>query len=69
MFFENNEIKILQPLKDAHRGEQQWQKKYQGVKHNRNDEYKNATIRALLKALGALYILNIYYAPKRTNGS
>ncbi|MDR0221375.1 MAG: hypothetical protein LBI54_08245 [Lachnospiraceae bacterium] len=61
MYFVKDENKILHPLKNAHKGEQKWQKRYQGVKHNRNAELKSATIRSLLKAMGALYILNLYY--------
>ncbi len=38
-----------------------WKKAYQALKHDRINSLEQATIRNLLYALGALYILNLYY--------
>lgn len=42
-----------------------WKQAYQAVKHDRKESLKSATIRNLLYALGALYILNLYYKDER----
>ena len=61
-YIENEENKTLIPLKKAHiRSGASWNKVYQTIKHNRFYSLKQATIKNLLDALGALYILNIYY--------
>ena len=53
---------ILTPLeKSNQRGKCQWKKAYQAIKHNRAISLKQANIKNLLNALGALYILNLYY--------
>jgi len=61
MYFEKDENRIFLPLKNAHKGEASWQKSYQAVKHSRVDELNRATIRSLIQAMAALYLLNIYY--------
>ncbi len=64
MFFEVEKNKVLQPLnKSNKRGTSgsNWKQAYQGIKHNRNKELKNANLSNLLNALGALFILNSYY--------
>lgn len=38
-----------------------WQQAYQAVKHDRINNFKSGNIGNLLHALGALFILNIYY--------
>ncbi|MBS4883127.1 MAG: hypothetical protein KHZ82_08715 [Peptoniphilus harei] len=38
-----------------------WKKAYQALKHDRYQNLEMGTIRALLGALGALFLLNIYY--------
>ena len=38
-----------------------WKKAYQAVKHNRKDSIKMGNIENLIDAMGALYILNLYY--------
>lgn len=56
---------ILIPLCKSHikgPGGSEWKSAYQGIKHNRSKEIKKANIENLLNALGALYILNLYYA-------
>ena len=55
----------LYPLKKANkRGSSgsKWKKAYQDLKHDRYRTLKKGNIENLLNALGALYILNIYYA-------
>lgn len=59
-FSETN--RILMPLQKSHkRGKSKWGKAYQAIKHNRSKSMKMATVENLLNALGALYILNLYY--------
>ena len=63
-YFENEENKVLHPLKKSYkRGSSgsDWKKAYQAVKHNRSKNFKMANAKNCLRALGALYILNIYY--------
>ena len=61
-YIENEENKKLIPLKKAHiRSGASWNKAYQAIKHNRFYNLNKATIKNLLDALGALYILNVYY--------
>jgi len=38
-----------------------WKRAYQEVKHNRTLNLHNGNIKSLLRALGALFILNIYF--------
>lgn len=64
MYFKEKENKIIAPLHKAHkRGSSGaiWNKAYQAVKHDRKNSLAKATIKNLLHALGALYILNLYY--------
>jgi hypothetical protein len=61
MHFEKDENRVYLPLKNAHKGEASWQKAYQAVKHSRVDELERATIRSLVQAMAALFLLNIYY--------
>ena len=56
---------IITPLHKAHKrgtSSSKWQQAYQAVKHYRTRSIKKATIANLLNALGALYILNLYYS-------
>lgn len=39
-----------------------WKRAYQALKHNRHENLKKGTVENMLNALGALYILNLYYA-------
>ena len=62
MFFSNP---ILTPLHKANkRGSSgcKWKQAYQAFKHNRTQNLKQATIWNMLNALGALYVLNLYYS-------
>ena len=69
-YFEEEKNKILMPLHKSHkRGTRgsQWKQAYQAVKHDRKNSLKKATIGNLLNALGALYVLNIYYRDESIN--
>lgn len=58
------ENRILRPLHKAYKrgtSSSKWQIAYQAVKHDRVNNQKSGNIGNLLLALGALYILNIYY--------
>ena len=66
MYFNTPENRIFTPLKNAHKGGTGWQKAYQSVKHSRVESFdtkakKKPTIRYLIRALAALYLLNVYY--------
>lgn len=63
-YFEDDKIKILTPLcKSSERGDNTslWKQAYQAVKHDRVKNLQLGNIENLLNALGALFILNIYY--------
>ena len=56
--------RTLRPLHKAYKrgtSSSKWQVAYQAVKHDRVNNQKSGNIGNLLLALGALYILNIYY--------
>lgn len=54
-------IFVLNPLKKSFgKGGYCWNDAYQGLKHNREAEFKKASIRNFIFALGALYMLNLY---------
>lgn len=56
------ENRVLRPLKEAHkRGGTYWGKAYQAVKHDRFASLKYGNVKAVLHALAALYLLNVYY--------
>ena len=62
-YFQNSANKILTPLHKANkRGSSapDWARAYQAVKHDRGNNLAKANIKVLIRALGALYILNIY---------
>lgn len=63
-YFSNQENRVLTPLHKANKrgtSGSKWKQAYQAVKHDRKNSLKNASIKNLLHALGALYILNLYY--------
>lgn len=69
-YFMNDQNNILTPLKKANkRGSSgsKWKQAYQSVKHSRKVSLKKATIENLLNAMGALYILNLYYREEKFN--
>lgn len=56
------ENRVLRPLKEAHkRRGTYWQRCYQAVKHDRYLSMPMGNVKALLHAMAALYLLNIYY--------
>lgn len=63
-YFVEEENKTIKPLHKAFKrgtSSSKWQQSYQAVKHDRINNLKKGNIGNLLKALGALYILNIYF--------
>lgn len=57
-----DENRVLRPLKEAHkRSGAYWEKTYQAVKHDRFASLKYGNVKAVLHALAALYLLNVYY--------
>lgn len=70
LFFEKEENIILTPLhKTNKRGASSadWCKAYQAVKHNRVKDLKKGNIKNLIRALAALYILNLYYRDEKVS--
>lgn len=64
LYFDIDDNKILTPLKKANKrgsSSSDWLKAYQAVKHNRGKNLKKGNLKHLIRALGGLYILNIYY--------
>lgn len=69
-YFTDEKNKTLTPLHKAHKrgtSGSKWKQAYQAVKHDRRNSLKKASIENLLHALGALYILNLYYRDERTD--
>lgn len=69
-YFTDEKNKILTPLHKSHKrgtSGSKWKQAYQAVKHDRRNSLKKASIENLLHALGALYILNLYYRDERTD--
>lgn len=67
-YFMKDENKVLTPLNKANRrgtSGSKWKQAYQAVKHSRKVSLKKATIENLLNAMGALYILNLYYREEK----
>ena len=63
-----DENKIFKPLKEAHKRKgTDWEKAYQALKHDRYSSLCYGTIKNLLHAMGALYLLNIYYRNIKLN--
>lgn len=63
-YFSSETNRILAPLRKASKrgtSGSKWKQAYQAVKHNRKSSLKMASIENLLHAMGALYILNLYY--------
>lgn len=67
-YFTDEKNKVLTPLNKANKRRKsgsKWKRAYQAVKHDRKKSLKKATIENLLHAMGALYILNLYYKEER----
>ena len=63
-YFDEESNITLHPLHKAFKrgtSSSKWQQAYQAVKHDRINNLKKGNVGNLLQALGALYILNIYY--------
>lgn len=65
----NDENNIsFKPLREAHKQQgTQWEKAYQAVKHDRYSSVSSGTINNFIHALGALYLLNIYFKNQKIN--
>lgn len=60
--FTKDENRILKPLKEAHKRQgTYWEKAYQAVKHDRYSSLQKGNVKALIQALAALFLLNLYY--------
>lgn len=63
-YFQLEENKVLTPLKKANKrgtSSADWEKGYQAVKHNRTANLSKGNIKNLLRAMGALFLLNLYH--------
>lgn len=63
-YFTKEENKILRPLYKANKrgaSSAKWLVAYQGLKHDRKNNLAKGNLRNAINALGALYILNLYY--------
>lgn len=61
-YFTDDKYCKLTPLHNANKRDRcSWKKAYQAVKHNRTENLCKATVGNVIQALGALYLLNIYY--------
>lgn len=70
LFLGKEENILLTPLhKTNKRGSSSadWCKAYQAVKHNRVKDLRKGSIKNLLRALAALYILNLYYRDEKVS--
>lgn len=57
-----DENRVLRPLRNAHkRSCVSWAKAYQAVKHDRFSSLQSGNVKALLHAMAALYLLNLYF--------
>ena len=67
MYFSSGKS-VLYPLRNANKwgdSASQWKIAYQAIKHNRTQSIANATVDNMINALGALYILNLYYVDEK----
>lgn len=56
------ENRVLRPLKEAHKRQgTYWERCYQAVKHDRYLSMPLGNVKALIHAMAALYLLNIYF--------
>jgi hypothetical protein len=63
-YFTLLENRVLTPLKKANKrgtSSSDWQKAYQAVKHNRVTSLPKANLKHLIRAMAALYLLNVYF--------
>lgn len=70
VFLEKEENIILTPLKKAEKrgtSGSKWKQAYQAIKHSRYTALKQANVKNLINAMGALYILNLYFKDDRVD--
>ena len=63
-YFANADNQILTPLNKANKrgtSGSDWKKAYQAVKHNRTFSLSKGNLKHLIRAMAALYLLNVYY--------
>ena len=64
--FSKEENQSFRPLKEAHKRQgTDWERAYQALKHDRYSSINQGTVKNFIHALGALYLLNIYYRDVR----
>lgn len=64
-YFTQPENKILTPIKKANKrgsSSSDWQKAYQSIKHNRVTSLPKANLKHLVRAMAALFVLNLYHS-------
>lgn len=67
-YFQKEENRILTPLNKANkRGTSgaDWKQAYQAVKHNRSKDLRKGNLKHLIRAMAALYVLNLYYRDEK----
>lgn len=67
-YFQDPKFRVMTPLYKANiygKKGNEWKQAYQALKHDRRNSLKQASIENLLQAMGALYILNLYYKDER----
>lgn len=60
----NSDNRCFKPLREAHKvGEDgpKWKSSYQAIKHDRANSIEKATVKNLLHAMAALFLLNVYH--------
>ena len=63
-YFDLVDNKILTPLRKANKrgtSSSDWQRAYQAIKHNKVASLAKGNLKHLIRAIGGLYILNLYY--------
>ncbi len=66
-YFTKPENKVITPLKGVcDKDGNMWNSAYQAVKHYRATSMNQATVKNLIHAMAALYLLNIYYRDEKT---
>ena len=67
-FFADGDNQVLTPLKKANKrgtSGSDWKRAYQAVKHNRTHSLAKGNLKHLIRAMAALYLLNIYHKDDR----
>lgn len=66
LYVTNETHVCFMPLNRASKiGKPSWKKAYQAVKHNRAESLSGGNIKHFIQALGALFLLNLYYKDQR----